>query len=237
MRESEIFGKKVKISGRLIRNRRDKKIVKTGWEVGSNMALLSVGDFQETDDKFDRDEFDIKIGKKNYRVVLDAALDKVWCREIDSYDYTGRALFRNPPIEDGLVKDLIEFVNSSPVPERNKLITVSKFAREYREQRLKSKSKAKRRGRKEKDYIKRATVWAIENQLKNESFTKVARRAYQEFRSEAHSEAALVSSLRSKQRSWKNLYKEKHPLKRDEDGKWKKRVSFRTFIKRLFKPA
>jgi hypothetical protein len=170
-------------------------------------------------------------------VILDATLDEVWCREIDSYDCTGRALFRNPPIEEVLLKELMESVNNSPVPERNKLITVSKFVREYREQKLKSKPKPKRRGRKEEDYIKRATVWTIENQLKNEPFKTTAHRAYQEFKGEAHSETALVSSIRSKQREWKKKYNEKYPLKRDENGKWKNRVPFRTFIKSLSKPA
>jgi hypothetical protein len=201
------------------------------------MSLVYGADFQETDDKFDRDEFDIKVGKKNYRVIIDTTLDKVWCREIDSYDYTGRVLFRNPPIEDDFVKGLMEFANSSPVPERNKLISIKKFAREYREQRLKSKSKPKRRGRKEEDYIKRATIWAIENQLKNESRTKVAGRAYQEFSGEAQSESALIVSVRNKWRGWRKIYDAKHPLEKDENGKRKKGVSFRTFIKSRFKPA
>jgi hypothetical protein len=131
----------------------------------------------------------------------------------------------------------MEFANSSPVPERNKLISIKKFAREYKEQREKSKSKAKRRGRKEEDYIKRATIWAIENQLKNESRTKVATRAYQEFSGEAQSESALIASVRNKWRGWRKIYDEKHPLEKDENGKWKKGVSFLAFVKSRFKPA
>jgi ribosomal protein L25 (general stress protein Ctc) len=237
MREREIFGKKVKMSGRQVRNIRGKKNARSGRGAGNNMSVVCMGDLEEVDDKFDRDEFDIKVGKKNYRVIIDTTLDKVWCREIDSYDYTGRVLFRNPPIEDDFVKGLMEFANSSPVPERNKLISINKFVREYKEQRLKSKSKAKRRGRKQEDYIKRATIWAIENQLKNESRTKVATRAYQEFSGEAQSESALIASVRNKWRGWRKIYDAKRPPKKDENGKWKKRVSFLVFVKNYFKPA
>jgi hypothetical protein len=237
MREREIFGKKIKTIGTQVRNIRGKKNARSGRGTGDNMSVVCMGDLEEVDDKFDRDELDIKVGKKNYRVILDATLDKVWCREIDSYDYTGRALFKNPSVDDDFVKGLLEFANSSPAPEGKKLNSINKFVKEYRKQRLKSNSKSKRRGRKEEDYLKRATIWAIENQLKNESRTKVAGRAYLEFRGEAQSESAFIKSVRNKWRGWRKIYDAKHPLEKDENGKWKKRVSFLTFVKNHFKPA
>jgi hypothetical protein len=223
----------------LVRNRRDLVgvLVESELEDNGNMSVVCGGDFQETDDKFVRDEFDIKVGKKNYRVIHDCTLDKIWCREIDSYDYTGRALFKNPSVDDDFVKDLLEFANNSPAPEGKKLNSINKFVREWKKQRLKSNSKSKRRGRKEEDYLKRATIWAIENKLGNESRTKSARRAYQEFKSEAQSESAFITSVINKWGRWKKTYETKHPLEKDENGKRKRGVSFRAFVKNYSKPV
>jgi hypothetical protein len=223
----------------LVRNRRDLVgvLVESELEDNGNVSVVYAGDLEEIDAKFDRDEVDIKVGKKKYRVIFDKELKKVWCREIDSYDYTGRALFRNPSVDDDFVKGLMEFANSSPAPEGKKLNSINKFVKEFKKQRLKSKSKLKRRGRKEEDYLKRATVWTIENQLGNESRVKAARRAYEEFRSEAQSESAFITSVVNKWGRWKKIYETKHSLEKDENGKRKRSVSFRTFAKNQFKPA
>jgi hypothetical protein len=223
----------------LVRSRRDLVgvPVESELEDNGNVSVVCAGDFEETDAKFDRDELDIKVGKKKYRVIFDKELKRVWCREIDSYDYTGRALFRNPSVDDDFVKGLMEFANNSPALEGKKLNSINKFVREWKKQRLKSNSKSKRRGRKEEDYLKRATIWAIENKLGNESRTKSARRAYQEFKSEAQSESAFITSVINKWGRWKKIYETKHLLEKDENGKRKRGVSFRAFVKNHFKPV
>jgi hypothetical protein len=93
----------------------------------------------------------------------------------------------------------------------------------------------KHRGRKEEDYLKRATLWAIENKLRREKRTETARRAYEIFKDEAQSETAFIKSVRNKWTSLNAIYKGKHPIEKDGNGKFKKPVSFKLFVRNHFK--
>jgi hypothetical protein len=176
---------------------------------------------------------DIEVEGKQYRLFYNPIVKKFFANE--RVNVEGKKYLKNPSCDDDMVKELLEFIKNFPAPENKKLNSLNKAVKQYRKEKSKGRIKQKRRGRKEDDYLKRATLWSIENQQSGESRTETARRAYQEFKDEAQSEPALIQSVRNKWTNLSTIYKDKYPMKKGENGKYKRRVTFKAFVKAHFK--
>jgi hypothetical protein len=178
---------------------------------------------------------DILVNKRRYRIFYNPIAKKYFANEIIKM---GKDIYiKNPSCDEDFVKGLREFIKDFPAPENKKLHSINKAIREYKKEKSASKPKLKRRGRKEEDYLKEATLWAIENQQPKESRPAAARRAYGVFKDKAQSEQALVRAINRKWTGLSKLHGEKYPFYKSENEKWKRRVSFKPFAKKILKPT
>jgi hypothetical protein len=193
----------------LVRNRRDLVgvLVESEFEDNGNMSVVCAGDFEETDVKFDRDEVDIKVGKKKYRVIFDKELKKVWCREIDSYDYTGRVLFRNP-VDKQKSEKLAEFFISLNLPKNNRNDTIANFKKNvekfYKQEELKSQPKNQLKGNLPDPILTEAACWCIEQNPRPRYKRPTLRLAFKKFGKKSHTEGSFITMVRNK---WSNILK------------------------------
>ncbi len=210
---------------------------------GEHTSLMVTGDSEATDDKYDRDEFDIKLGKKNYRVIIDKALDRIWCREIAEYDYTGRALFKNPIHEELLEQWIKTYVELNP-PKNTRKDTLNKFIKDllkvFKQEDNNLQLKKKPRGRPSKPYIRKAASWCIGNHPKGqENRSPTIAEAYKIY-GENHIKESFISTVRNK---WNEINAEYGKLWSDFNkqnpkvsyGEFKKQNSKLSYAKKAIK--
>jgi hypothetical protein len=178
---------------------------------------------------------DIKLNKKRYRLFYNPIAKKYFANEFVKVD--GKIYLQNPACDDRLVDAIKELVKNFDTPEGKKLNSVNKAVREIKKDKIKNQPTKKRQGRKEDDYLKAATLWAIENKGIDEKRNPTARRAYGVFKDKAQSEQALVRAINRKWTGLSKLHEEKYPFYKSENGKWKRRVSFKSFAKKILKPT
>jgi hypothetical protein len=173
----------------------------------TNTALVCIGEDVKSVEQFDREEIDIKIDGTKYRIIFDKKLKKVWCREIHSFDHTGRPLFRNPAYDEEKTKRIIELFNDGKTPDEQLRFTARIIAKGIKKavdnHFAKSDTKPKTKGRPAEQYLRDATFWAISNRQSKESKPKVAERAFELFEKEATSKDALKTAIL---RIWNEAY-------------------------------
>jgi hypothetical protein len=216
-----------------VRSRRDwvEGDVENESENGNGMSLMSIKDWQESDDNTDRDEFDIQVGEKIYRVIIDKTLDRIWCREISEYDYTGRALFKNP-VDKEKSGRLQKFIIELNLLKTNRLDTMTHARKEvlkfYEQEELNGQSRRNPVGKEPKASLIRATLWCIRNHPKNLIHKRpTILRAYKKF-GEEDTESSFVRSV---YRKWNNFEKEY----RAQPAEFKKQNSKENYARKIFR--
>jgi hypothetical protein len=199
-------------------------------EISNGMSLMSIGDWEESEDNTDRDEFDIEVSEKIYRVIIDKTLDRIWCREISEYDYTGRALFKNP-IHKGLLEQWLKtYIELNP-PKNTRKDTLNKFNRDllklFKQEENNLQLKKKSRGQPPKANLRKSAAWCIEHHpkgQKNRSLTIAE--AYKKY-GETHIKESFITTVRKK---WNEINAEYRKLWRDFN-KQNPKVSYAEFKK------
>lgn len=159
--------------------------------------------------------FDIKSGKKNYRVFVNRELNRIIFNEIVSYNYQGIVLLKNPVNRETLkecFKRIFALPKNEQKPTASRLFTNVK--NQFEKERLSREIEKNPTGKQPKAYLKRATLWCITEQFTNESGRATILRAYKKFKryipkktpfAEQDVDTEQRSFIKVIQRMWKKL--------------------------------
>ncbi len=174
---------------------------------------------------------DIDVNGEQYRIFYNSIAKKFFANQIINED--GNFYLKNTSCNEKFIEALMEFAKGFAAPENEKSRSINVFVTRWKKEKLKEKSKSrfklKRRGRKEEEYLKEATLWVINNRQQSELTTETARRAYEIFKTEAQSESAFVKSVTNKCSRLEGIYKAK-------SVQYKKRTNFKAYAKKSMKP-
>jgi hypothetical protein len=157
------------------------------------------------------EEFDIRKGRKFYRVTLSENRKKLNCNEIVSYNYKGIVLLRNP-INKELSARIAEMLFDEG-KENEWLDTL----RDIRQKTFNKKSEIKRektlkpKGRPGKENIKKASIWCIDALDKKlyKNRPDAIKEAYKEFGEKDVPLKSFARTVGTKIKNITNLYNEK----------------------------
>ncbi len=239
MREREIFGKKIKIDGRQVRIRREKreddksitykrgKILYYKSHPEAEPEILAINGYAI----WYYHEFvaDIEVEGKRHRVFYNPYVKGFFINEIIEAD-DKRILLKNPAYDEDKTKRILEIFNDGKTPDNQLRITASMIAKGLKsiaDCRLdKPKVEPQPKGRPSEQYLRDATFWAISNRKFKETKLQVAARAYSLFQKDATSEESLRKSI---VRKWNETYESWKAEKEKAD--LKKRFTFKKFAK------
>jgi hypothetical protein len=180
--------------------------------------------------------FDIKSGRKSYRVFVNRKLNRIIFNEIISYNHKGVVLLKNPANtikSEKFKKELLA------LPKNEQKPTVSHFtksmAKYFKQEELNNQPKNPA-GNRQNPILQEAVLWCIKNHPKElRSKRPTLLLAYKEFEKEWRKvgkkdslESSFVNSVRSKWSKVKKLYNK-------QPEEFKKQNSLLKFARNYFK--